>query len=199
MRGFIKATVLSAAVALVCAPSVARADGYVNPWAGVNFSSDFNSDTTGGFGVNAGYMGAGVIGGEVAFGFNPNFFNDTAFGNNNELDLMGNLIVGLPFGGTSGAGIRPYVTGGVGLIRTSFDTFDQLPLLDNVTNLDTSNNDWGWNVGAGAMGYFTDHVGVRGDIRYLRTFTNGDLTDLLLDLNGGNAHFWRTSFGLVIR
>src|SRR5262245_20197294 len=121
MRGFIKAIVLSATVALVCAPSVARADGWVNPWAGVNFSGSFN-DTTAGFGVNAGGMGAGVIGGEVAFGFNPDFFGDSSdFGSNNELDLMGNLIVGIPIGGSSGAGFRPYVTGGLGLIRTHFD------------------------------------------------------------------------------
>src|SRR6185369_14538418 len=99
MRGFIKAIVLSATVALVCAPSVARADGWVNPWAGVNFASSF-SDTSGGFGVNAGGMGAGVIGAEASFGFNPDFFGDhTDIGSNNELDLMGNLIVGVPFGG----------------------------------------------------------------------------------------------------
>jgi hypothetical protein len=185
MRGFIKAFVLSATVALVCAPSVARADGYVNPWAGINFSSSV-SDNSAGFGVNAGGMGAGVIGGEVAFGFNPDFFGDSGdFGSNHELDLMGNLIVGLPIGGTHGAGFRPYVTGGVGLIRTHFD----------ILNVSTSNNDWGWNAGAGAMGYFNDHVGVRADVRYLRNFS-GNFND---GFDEGNFHFWRTSFGLVIR
>jgi hypothetical protein len=47
-----------ATVALVCAPSMARATGGWNPWAGVNFGNDF-SNTHGGFGVNAGGMGAG--------------------------------------------------------------------------------------------------------------------------------------------
>ena len=42
MQRFIKAIVLSAAVALVCAPATARADGYVNPWAGVNFGTPGN-------------------------------------------------------------------------------------------------------------------------------------------------------------
>ena len=32
-------------------------------------------------------------------------------------------------------------------------------------------NDWGWNLGLGAMGFFNDHFGVRGDVRYLRTFS----------------------------
>src|SRR5262245_41867037 len=185
MRGFIKAMVLSATVALVGAPGVARADGWVNPWAGVNFGNDF-ANRHGGFGVNAGWMGAGVIGGEASFGFSPSFFGDQQdFGSNNELDLMGNLIVGVPFGGTHGGGFRPYATGGLGLIRTRFD----------ILGIETSNNDWGWNLGAGAIGYFTDHVGVRGDVRYLRTFTG----NFDIGFDQGNFHFWRTSFGLVIR
>src|SRR5438132_619469 len=96
MRGFIKVIVLSATAALVCAPSPARADGYVNPWAGVNFGSNVTNGRSG-FGVSAGGMGGGVFGGEVNFGYSPSAFgtvND--FGNNTVLDLMGNVIVGAP-------------------------------------------------------------------------------------------------------
>src|SRR5258708_6912556 len=121
MRGAIKALLLSAAVAVVLAPAQARADGYVSPWAGVNFGSDIDNGRSA-FGVGAGYMGAGVIGGELDFGYSPSFFgtkND--FGNNTVINLMGNLIVGVPIGGTYGKGVRPYVTGGVGLIRTQID------------------------------------------------------------------------------
>jgi len=188
MRGFIKAMVLSATVALVGAPSVARADGYVNPWAGVNFGSELANGRAG-FGVNAGAMGAGVIGGEVAFGYNPSFFGtQNDFGNNTELDLMGNVIVGIPVGGTHGQGFRPYVTGGLGLIRTQVDG-------GTVFNVQTSNNDRGWNLGAGAMGFFNDHVGLRGDVRYLRNFSG----NFDIGFNEGNFHFWRTSLGVVIR
>ena len=188
MRGFIKAMVLSATVALVGAPSVARADGYVNPWAGVNFGSELANGRAG-FGVNAGAMGAGVIGGEVAFGYNPSFFGtQNDFGNNTELDLMGNLIVGLPIGGTHGQGFRPYVTGGVGLIRTQVDG-------GTVFNVQTSNNDWGWNLGAGAMGFFNDHVGLRGDLRYFHAL-NGNIIN---GLDLGTLHFWRLGAGIVIR
>jgi hypothetical protein len=188
MRGFIKAIVLSATVALVCAPTVARADGWVNPWAGVNFGSEFANGRAG-FGVNAGGMGAGAFGGEVAFGYNPSFFGtENDFGNNTELDLMANLLVGIPIGGQHGAGFRPYVTGGIGLIRTQFDG-------GTVFDVQTSNNDWGWNLGAGAMGFFNDHVGLRGDVRYLRNFS-GNFSN---GFDEGNFHFWRTSLGLVIR
>jgi opacity protein-like surface antigen len=167
---------------------MARADGYINPWAGVNFGNDF-SDARGAFGVNAGAMGAGVIGGEVAFGYSPDFFGPSGdFGSNKVIDLMGNLIIGIPLGGQHGAGFRPYVTGGVGLIRTQFDSG---PLLD----ISVANNDFGWNLGAGVMGYFNDHVGVRADVRYLRNFS-GDSLDTL-DI--GTFHFWRAALGLVIR
>jgi hypothetical protein len=72
----------------------------MNPWAGVNFGSELANGRAG-FGVNAGAMGAGAIGGEVAFGYNPSFFGtQNDFGNNTELDLMGNLIVRIPIGGT---------------------------------------------------------------------------------------------------
>ena len=67
------------------------------------------------------------------------------FGSNNVLTAMGNVIIGIPIGGTKGAGVRPYVTGGLGLIRTSYG---------DLLNFDAvSNNDFGYNLGAGVMGY----------------------------------------------
>src|SRR5262245_14764940 len=102
MRGLFKAIVLLATTALVCAPRVARADVFVNPWAVANFGSNI-SNSRAGFGVNAGGMGAGIVGGEVSFGYNPSFFATSGdFGNNTELDLMGNLLLGMPIGGTHG-------------------------------------------------------------------------------------------------
>ena len=117
MKRVAKFCVLAAVIA-VGAPTSARAEGYVSPWAGVQFGSDVDNGR-GGFGVNAGGMGAGIIGGEVGFGFSPSFFGSkNEFGNNTVLDLMGNVIVGIPVGGTRGGGFRPFVTGGLGLIRT---------------------------------------------------------------------------------
>jgi opacity protein-like surface antigen len=190
MRRLIKSLVLSAAVAVAFSPSVARADGYINPWAGVNFGNDVESGR-GGFGVSAGAMGGGIIGGEVNFGYSPSFFGtNNDFGNNTVVDLMGNLIVGLPIGGQRGGGFRPYVTGGLGMIRTQIDG-------GTVFDVQISDNDFGWNAGAGIMGYFNDHVGLRGDIRYLSNFSNSSSLDSL-DFDG-NFNYWRGSVGLVIR
>ena len=188
MRRLIKTLVLSAAVALVCAPATARADGYVNPWAGVNFGTDFENGR-GGFGVNAGAMNGGWAGGELAFGYSPSFFGtDNDFGSNTVIDLMGNLIIGVPVGGQHGGGFRPYFTAGLGLVRTQIDG-------GTVFKVSVDDNDFGWNAGAGFMGYFNDHVGVRGDLRYTRTL-NGDIIN---GLDLGGFHYWRTAFGLVIR
>ncbi len=38
--------------------------------------------------------------------------------------VMGNLLLGIPIGGQSGFGVRPYGVVGVGLIRTKFDALD---------------------------------------------------------------------------
>ena len=190
MRGLIKTIVIFAALGVVCTPSLARAEGYFNPWAGVNFGSEL-ANGRGGFGAAAGSMGAGIAGGEVNFGYSPSFFGtQNDFGTNTVIDLMANVILGVPVGGQSGAGFRPYVTAGLGMIRTQIDG-------GTVFNVQTSDNDFGWNAGAGVMGFFNDRVGLRGDVRYLRTL-NGDIGQSL-DFDAGDLHFWRTSIGVVIR
>jgi hypothetical protein len=189
MRGVIKRLIITATIAVICAPTYARAEGYVNPWAGVQFGSEVQNGR-GGFGVNAGGMGAGVVGGELSFGLSPSFFGTkTDFGNNTVLDLMGNVVVAVPIGSTHYTpGARPYFTIGAGLIRTQIDG-------GNLFNVAATDNHFGYNIGGGAMGFFNEHVGVRGDLRYLRTL-NGDVVN---GLDLGGFHFWRLAAGVVIR
>lgn len=200
MRRVVKVCLVMATAALIWAPAQARADGYVSPWIGANTGAGFETtlfpfDADNGhtqFGVNAGYMGAGIIGGEVDFGFSPSFFGPSdVFGTNNALNLMGNVIVGYPVGGMHGGSVRPYGTAGLGLMRSHFEAGVLNPF-------DSSHNEWGWNVGAGVMGFFSEHWGVRGDVRYLRTF-EGEPDVLDLDFNPGGFHYWRTFAGVVIR
>jgi opacity protein-like surface antigen len=198
MKRFIKTLVLTGTMAIVLAPMQARADGWVAPWIGSSFGSGLSTtdNSRGTFGVSAGAMGAGIVGGEVDFGFTPSFFGtNTQFGNNSVLNLMGNVIVGVPIGGTFGKGVRPYVLGGGGLIRTSIDRFN------GIGNSTPASNLFGWDVGAGVMGFFNDHVGLRGEIRYLRAThdMNGDAGINTIDLQGDKLHFWRPSIGVVFR
>jgi hypothetical protein len=197
MRRALKVFTLTAAIAVVCAPALAHAEGYVSPWVAANAGSTRFSDIDNGragFGVNAGGMGKGIIGGELDFGYSPSFFGTKSlFGNNNVIDFMGNVIVGVPVGGTRGPGIRPFLTGGLGLLRTQIDA-------GPVTPSNYSNNMFGWNVGAGVMGYFSDHVGLRGDVKYLRSFEDMQRGVTIIDLDApGQFHFWRASAGVVLR
>jgi opacity protein-like surface antigen len=190
----LKTVIVAGAMAFVFAPMQARADGFISPWVGSAFGTGSNVDngrTT--FGVTAGGMGAGIIGGELDFGYSPTFFGtEDDFGSNTVINLMANLIVGIPIGGQTGAGIRPYVSGGLGMLRTQIDggTF---------TDVSSKNNMLGWNAGAGVMGYFADHIGLRGDVRYMRGFEDLNTGITAIDVNGGQMRFWRASIGVVFR
>ena len=192
MKRVIKSLIIASAAAVVLAPMQARADGFVTPWVGSAFGSNIKSGQAA-IGVSAGGMGAGIIGGEADFGWSPSFFgNKSDFGNNTVLNLMGNLIVGIPVGGTHGAGIRPYLVGGVGLIRSQIDG-------GTLTNIASSDNMFGWDAGGGVMGYFNDHVGLRGDLRYLRATSDMTTHVTSIDINGDKLHFWRASIGVTFR
>lgn len=168
-----------------------HAEGFVNPWIGANFATE-PGDGRRSFGVTAGGMGAGVIGGEIDFGYSPSFFGtNNAFGDNNVLTVMGNLVIGIPIGGTRGIGIRPYGSGGIGLIRS---TVDGLLQLNSFTD-----SSFGFNLGGGVMGFFANHIGVSGDLRYFRTIDIKDLTPNAFNLDLGGFNFWRVSFGVVFR
>jgi opacity protein-like surface antigen len=199
MRSVLKALVIWAAVAVISAPAAVHAEGYVSPWAAVQFGGkllipdvrDEVDRSRWAFGVTAGGMGAGIIGGEIDFGYSPSFFGtENDFGNLTVLTVMGNIIIGIPIGGTTGGGVRPYVTGGVGLIRTQIDGGELFPLAPT-----TSSNEAGFNVGGGIMGFFSNHFGIRGDVRYMRAFS-GDIVNAI-DLHSLN--FTRLSLGVVFR
>jgi opacity protein-like surface antigen len=193
-------------IALVATPSKASADWLFTPYVGynwggsanfINFSDvDDEFEQRANFGVSLGWMGAGVLGFEFDLGFTPNFFENTTgpsdfeFGKSNVTTLMGNLIVGVPIGGQHGVGFRPYAVGGVGLIRSSVGGADDFFEVDS--------NDWGINVGAGAIFFFSDRFGLRGDVRYFRALTDTEPEDLL-DVGLGGFHFWRGTLGATFR
>ncbi len=199
----------TAALALMVfagAPKAASADWLFTPFVGMNWGGaanfgdvgDFDDDfeKRSDFGASLAYMGAGVFGFEIDFGWSPNFFENTTgpgdfeFGDSNVTTLMGNLTLGVPIGGTSGPGFRPYASGGAGIIKARIGNADDL------FNVDSTN--WGFNVGAGAIGFFTDNIGIRGDIRYFRSLQDNEPDDEF-DVAFGDFRFWRGSVGLTIR
>jgi opacity protein-like surface antigen len=195
-----------AALAFVAAPRQASADWYVTPFVGGNFGGNANFNGPNSFddqverrvdaGASLGWMGKGIAGVELDWGWSPNFFQNTtgpgnfAIGDSNVTTLMGNVVIGIPVGGQHGGGIRPYVTGGAGLLRSNISA---TTFFDGLTS-----NDWGMNAGGGVHGYFNDHVGLRGDLRYFRLLQD-NVPGSGLDLGLSDFNFWRGSIGVTFR
>ena len=199
-------TAAVAVAALVVTPGKASADWYLTPFIGGvfggnadfgdfdDFDDEFEKRVS--FGGALGWMGNGVIGAEMDFGWTPNFFENTFgdadfdFGDSNVTTLMGNLVVGAPFGGQRGPGFRPYASGGIGLLRSQVDGGDFFDDIDR--------NDLGVNVGAGFHGFFADNVGIRGDVRYFRSLEDDEVDDDV-DLDFADFSFWRATVGVTFR
>jgi len=58
-------------------------------------------------------------------------------------------------------------------------------------------NDFGFDVGGGVMGFFAQNVGLRGDIRYFRSFSGSD--DNFTGIGVSNFNFWRASAGVTFK
>jgi hypothetical protein len=179
-----------ATVLLSWTAAPARAQSFISPFAGYNFGGDSancvslqNCDEKRlNWGVSIGST-HGLFGVEEDIAYAPDFFGKTASGNNAVLTVMTNLILVLPAGP-----IQPYAIVGLGLIRPHV----QLDLSSLVT---TDQNTLGYDIGGGLNIFLGHTVGVRGDVRHLRT-----LQDVTLGLFGNNQiDFWRASAGLTLR
>jgi hypothetical protein len=175
---------------LVASASSARADVVLTPYVGTLFGGDV-SGAKFQWGGSATFMGGGIFGAEIDFHHVPEFVEETASDPAvAQMSLSGNLIVGIPIRGTQGGSVRPYVTGGVGLLRSMSDESD---FLDSI-----STNDFAVNFGGGIMGFFTDRFGIRTDIRYYRALRDEDPDDDL-DFDFGDFEFWKWSVGAAFR
>jgi len=193
--------VLLATGLLFCA-TPAHADGFISPSIGVNFGGSAggtlrSSTTTAAnqgskinWGVAAGWMGKGFIGVEEDFQWSPDFFgHGGSVDSSRVVTIMTNLIIGAPIGGQRGPGVRPYASLGVGWIN------QQITNVANVNNF--TENDFGWDLGAGVMGYFSNNVGLRFDYRYFRNFQETNTNTIGLEV--GHFAFNRASVGVLFR
>jgi hypothetical protein len=183
--------------ALLCGffPGAARADILIIPFIGVNFGGDSGAEfgdsadaSRFNWGASFAWMGAGVFGFETDFGYSSDFFGTTDLGGSSVLTATGNLMLGIPFGGQKGFGIRPYGLVGVGVIHPEGDAFG--------TQFD---NKVSWDVGGGVMLFFGSRFGLRGDVRYFRTFDSLEILDVELEDQPGDLDFTRGSLGFVFR
>ena len=170
----------------------ARADGFIVPFVGFNFGGDSGNcpsltnckEKRTNFGVSLGSMGP-AFGFEEDISYAKNFFGETPGAENSVFSLMSNLLIGVGVGP-----VRPYVLGGVGLIRPHVSS-----LTGSLTGLGaTGKNSVGYDIGGGVTGMFGSHVGIRGDLRHFHTLQDMDL----LIFKGQKLDFWRASAGLVL-
>ncbi len=186
------------AAAITFAPTPARADGFFIPFFGVNFGGDSGKqfsqafDTSQfNFGASLGWMGGGVIGFESDFGYSPDFYGKTDTGGSRAITATGNLLLGVPFGGQKGFGVRPYALVGAGVLNSHSDF--------GSGGIDIGDTNLTWSAGGGVMLFFGTRVGLRGDVRYFRTFDDLKILGVPIAQSTGKVDFTRGSLGLVLR
>jgi hypothetical protein len=106
---------------------------------------------------------------------------------------MGNVVLTLPRAFAGRTGLRPSVSGGLGLIHAA--ARDQLAVFPYRLSL------WGMNVGADAVGPLSDRVGLRFDVRYFRNVRGVPQDELEVPVTIGEPvrlRYWTASIGLVI-
>jgi len=187
-----------ALVALTLLPVPARADILFIPFFGVNFGGHSGREFSAAFdtkqynyGASLTLMGGGIFGFEGDFGYSPDFYGKTDIGGSHAFTASGNLVLGIPFGGQKGFGIRPYGLVGLGLLssKSNFGFGDNDIDETNVT----------WSAGGGVMLFLGTRAGLRGDVRYFRTFDDLEVLGMPIFQSPGKVDFTRASLGFVLR
>jgi hypothetical protein len=106
--------------------------------------------------------------------------------------LMGNVILTVPLAVTR-EGLRPYVTGGFGLLHGGPQGISR-----NLAEFYTTDRDLlGVNIGGGAIGFVSARTGVRFDVRHFRSLARGG--DTFSVDRDSRISFFRASIGVVVR
>ena len=163
-------------IALAFLPAPAAAEWHFVPMIGVAFKGATNINDTEiaadkahmQLGGSISLLGDGIVGVEAFSTWIPGFFeegNQELVESSRAATLMGNLVLTTPKKWTE-YGLRPYVSGGFGLVHatnTQFPRFGIEPLPPARVN------SGGYNLGVGAIGFFSERTGVRFDFRYHST------------------------------
>ncbi len=202
-----RATFAAIVALFVIFPSSASADWHLTPFLGLTFKGDTTlvdlesatANTHWHFGGSVALVGSGPIGVEGLVVWTPGFFQQdnppSVDGlpapdvvNSRTLAIMGNVLLTTPRSWNE-YGLRPFVSGGIGLLHSSaMDALELYPVDSNV---------WGYNVGGGAVGFLTDRTGLRFDLRYFSNLKPSDAPDVAI----GRVHltYWTASVGVVFR
>lgn len=184
--------VVALAMAAVCAAAPARADTVFTPFIGQSFATRDDAVKVTTIGASMASTLGGGFGFELDFGRTSEAQGSAAFADNSRVTmLMGNAVLGFPFGR-----FRPYLVGGLGWLRKEV-------LSDGAA---AHSGGPGLDLGGGILGFLSGNVGIRVDLRYVRSVTEQDLDTIrapdslgLADFLIEDISFWRASTGLAIR
>jgi hypothetical protein len=179
----------------LCTAVPARAQGFISPMIGYDFSGDSGcpnlstlincEDKKINISVSFGAIGK-VVGFEEEIAYAPSFFGSSPALSSSMLTVMSNFMIAPKIGP-----VQPYVAAGVGLIKSHVD-------LTTASLLTTDNNAFGWDVGGGVIGFVSQHVGLRGDVRYFHAFSELSLLGLTVG-EATKVDFGRASAGVIFR
>lgn len=177
------------AAALLTVPAAAQAQVTLSPFAGVTFSGD--TTTTGGtVGMSATYWVRPWLGVEADGAVTPMLFEQDGFLINRSMTTVtGQIVASAPM--LSRERFTPFLTAGLGLLRPNLAEAGDLTVVKG--------NTLQMSIGAGAMGFFNDHIGFRGDLRYTRGLRDSELDRNGFGVDFSTFSFWRTTGGLVVR
>ena len=190
--------VLLAGAAGLVTPAPAAAEWQIAPMIGLTFNGkttlqdleNASGNLHPAFGIAGTYLTSGIIGFEGIATVTPGFFqsNGDIIESSRTSAIMGNVVLTVPPRWTEYS-LRPFVSGGIGLMRSSQE--------DKAGVLPVSSNVAGFNIGGGAVGYFSKTTGVRFDVRYYRNLRGVDQGPVAV----GDVHlrYMTASVGFVFR
>ena len=189
----------------------ASADGMFTPFVGLTFKGDTtlidlstidfepaSSKVHWNFGGTVTWLGEGPLGVEGLFAYTPGFFqageDSGPVSSSRTMVLMGNIVLAAPRGWNE-YGLRPLVSGGFGLLHASAQDLDEIELYAKPVNL------FGYNIGGGALGFLSDRVGLRFDLRYFSEVRPKDDPEIVgtFSFSPVELSYWTTSIGVVIK
>jgi hypothetical protein len=183
---------------VVAVPGPVAADWHLTPMVGMTFKGNTNivdfEDATrrvhSQFGGAVTLLGGGPFGVEAMFVQTHRFFqrDESLVTHSRSFALMGNAVLTTPRRWTEYT-LRPFVSGGVGLMRVSvMDAAGLLPVGSNLA---------AFNVGGGAVGFLSSRTGLRFDLRYYSSLHRTDQGAVSF----GRVHlsYLTASIGVVLR
>jgi Outer membrane protein beta-barrel domain len=181
-------------LSLMLAPAAAHAQtvmsgAFVSPYFGVTAAGgDAAANGAPSVGAAAGWKGSKWWGFEADVAYTPGFFEQDDFLTERRVTtVMGSLLVGKPM--SAERRISFYGAGGFGLVRA------RLSDAGGLNDLEVSQP--GFNIGGG-LAWMKNSIGVRGDVRYLRSLGDEADDDNLFGIEISSLDFVRVSAGLMV-